>query len=144
MINAVPYWTVLHHFTSVIEDIMGSKNGLPPDRGQTIIWANIDVSSETWFKIRPFSAPKMHLNTPPAIEWPLCLFLNLKCLYCSHCHYTGSHLLFSRPTPAVGEANTQIHDYQSVVGKVHNQCLTYTFKAQLCNGTKGFYNIVCQ
>ena len=66
--------------------IIGSDNGLSPDRRQAIIWTNAGLLSieplQTYFsenliKIQPFSLKKMHVKMSSAKWPPSCLGLNL-------------------------------------------------------------------
>ena len=66
--------------------IIGSDNGLSPDRRQAIIWTNAWLLSigPTWtyfsenlIKIQQFSLKKMHVKMSPAKWRPSCLGLNV-------------------------------------------------------------------
>ena len=61
--------------------IIGSSNGLSPDRRQAITWTNADLLiigplgtnfSEIGIKIQKFSLMKMHLNVSIMKWWPFC------------------------------------------------------------------------
>ena len=66
--------------------IIGSDNGLSPDRRQAIIWTNAGILligplgtnfSEISIKILTFSFKKMHLTVLGAKRRPFCLALNV-------------------------------------------------------------------
>ena len=66
--------------------IIGSDNGLSPDRRQTIIWTNAGLLligpletnfSEILTEILTFSSKKMHLKVSSAKRRPFCLGLNV-------------------------------------------------------------------
>ena len=66
--------------------IIGSDNGLSPDRRQAIIWTNAGLLligplgtnfSEILIKILTFSFKKMRLKVSSAKWWPFCLGLNV-------------------------------------------------------------------
>ena len=66
--------------------IIGSDNGLSPDRRQAIIWTNAGLLSieplrtyfsENYIKIQPFSLKKMHVKMLSAKWRPFCLGLNV-------------------------------------------------------------------
>ena len=65
--------------------IIGSDNGLSPDRRQAIIWTNAGILligllgtnfSEIFIEIHTFSFKEMHLKMPSGKWWPFCLCLN--------------------------------------------------------------------
>ena len=77
--------------------IIGSDNGLSPDRRQAIIWTNAGILStgplgtnfsEILIEIYTFSFKKMHLKMPSGKWRPSCLGLNelikIKCSSCSN------------------------------------------------------------
>ena len=66
--------------------VIGSDNGLSPDRRQAIIWANAGLwligplgtnFSEILIEILTFSFKKMHLKVLSAKRWPFCLGPNV-------------------------------------------------------------------
>ena len=66
--------------------IIGSDNGLSPDRRQAIIWTNPGILltgplgtnfSEILIEIHAFSFRKMHLKMLSGKWWPFCLGLNV-------------------------------------------------------------------
>ena len=66
--------------------IIGSDNGLSPDRRQTVIWTNAGILligpigtnfSEILIEILTASFKKMHLKGLSVKWWPLCLCLNV-------------------------------------------------------------------
>ena len=66
--------------------IIGSDNGLSPDRRQAIIWTNAEIMligplgtnfSEILIKIHTFLFKKMHLKMLSAEQHPFCLGLNV-------------------------------------------------------------------
>ena len=89
-------WTVLTHWGRVTHIcvgkpiIIGSDNGLSPDRRQAIIWTNAGLLligplgtnfSENLSEIHAFSFKKMHLKMSSAKWRPFCLGLNVLMLY---------------------------------------------------------------
>ena len=73
--------------------IIGSDNGLSPDRRQAIIWTNAGLLSieplwtyfsENLIKIQPFSLKKMHVKMSSAKWRPSCLGLNMLSLTLTH------------------------------------------------------------
>ena len=68
------------------QTIIGSVNGLSPDRRQTITWTNAGILligplgtkiSEILIKIQTFSFRKMHLKTSSVKQRPFCFGLNV-------------------------------------------------------------------
>ena len=106
-------WNTLTHrgrVTHICVDkliIIGSGNGLSPDRRQAIIWTNARLLSigplrtyfnENLIKIQQFSLKKMYVKMASAKWRPSCLGLNVitsaaccapRMLYLLH-HYTGN------------------------------------------------------
>ena len=85
-------WTYLTHWGRVTHicvsklTIIGSDNGLLPDRPQAIIWTNAGLLligplrtnfSEILIEILTFSFKKMHLKGSSAKQQPFCLGLNV-------------------------------------------------------------------
>ena len=80
------HWGRATHVCVVKLTIIGSDNGLSPDRRQAIIWTNAGVLlirtlgtnfSDFLSKIRAFSFKKMHLKMSSAKCRPFCLGLNV-------------------------------------------------------------------
>ena len=84
--------TILTHWGRVTQicisdlTIIGSDNGLSPDRRQAITWTNAGILligplgtnfSEILIKIHTFSFKKIHLKTSSAKQRPFCLGLNV-------------------------------------------------------------------
>ena len=78
------------------QTIIGSDNGLPPDRRQAIIWTNAGIMligplgtnfSEILFGIQTFLFNKMHLKMLSAKWRPFCLGVNVLNVYIikTHC-----------------------------------------------------------
>ena len=66
--------------------IIGSENGLSPDRCKAIIWTNTGILligplgisfSEILTEFYIFSFKQMHLKMPSGKWWPFCLWLNV-------------------------------------------------------------------
>ena len=79
--------------------IIGSDNGLSPDRRQAIIWTNVEILligplgtnfSEILIKILTFSFKKMRLKVSSVKRRPFCLGLNVLFLYIM---YTRTELI---------------------------------------------------
>ena len=79
------HWGRVTHICVSKLTIVGSDNGLSPDRRQAIIWANAGVLlieplgtkfREIFIEINIFSARKMHLKISSG-KWPFCLGLNV-------------------------------------------------------------------
>ena len=75
----------MHTYVSKLT-IIGSDNGLSPDRRQAIIWTNAIVLligplgtnfSDILIEILTFSFQKMRLKVPSAKQRPFCLGLNV-------------------------------------------------------------------
>ena len=83
---SLTHWgRVTHIYVSKLT-IIGSDNGLPPDRRQAIIWTNAGIwlirtlgtnFSEILSEIHSFSFKKMHLKMSSAKWQPFCLNLNV-------------------------------------------------------------------
>ena len=80
---------VTHVYVSKLT-IIGSDNGLSPQRRQAIIWSNAGILligtlgtnfSEILSEIHTFLFKKMHFKTSSANWWPFCLGLNVLTLY---------------------------------------------------------------
>ena len=86
-ISNLTHWgQVTHTCCSINLAIIGSDNGLSPDRHQAIIWTNAGIFFiEPWgtnfneisIKIQPFSQKKMALNMSSGKWRPFCLGLNV-------------------------------------------------------------------
>ena len=79
------HWGRVMHICVSKLTIIGSDNGLSPDRRQAIIWTNAGILligplgtyvSETLIEIHTFSFKKMHLKMSPGKWRPFCLGLN--------------------------------------------------------------------
>ena len=95
--NELTHWGWVTHICVGKLTIIGSDNGLSPDRRQAIIWTNAGLLSigplQTYFsenliKIQQFSMKKMHMKMSSAKWRSLCLGLNVltetKCNHSSH------------------------------------------------------------
>ena len=80
------HWGRVTHICASKLSIVGSHNGLSPDRHQTIIWTNARILlirtlgtnfSEILNEIQKFSFKKMHLKISSAKWRPFCLDLNV-------------------------------------------------------------------
>ena len=83
---SLTHWGRVTHICVGKIIIIGSDNGLSPDRRQAIIWTNAGLFSieplrtyfsENLIKIQPFSLKKMHVKTSSAKWRPSCLGLNV-------------------------------------------------------------------
>ena len=83
---ALTHWGRVTHICISKLTIIGSDNGLSPDRRQAIIWTNSGILligplgtnlSETLIAILTFSFEKMHLKVSSAKWRPFCLGLNV-------------------------------------------------------------------
>ena len=77
---------IVIHTKNVYLTIIGSDNGLSPDRRQAIIWTNVELSligplgtnfSEILIEILKFSIKKTRLKVSSAKRRPFCLGLNV-------------------------------------------------------------------
>ena len=95
-VNALPHWGRVTHIWVSKLTIIGSDNGLSPDRRHAIIWTNAGILSigplgtnfkEILIEIHIFSFKKMHLNMSSGKWRPFCLGLNALTLPvpCSSC-----------------------------------------------------------
>ena len=80
------HWGRVTHICISKLTIIGSDNGLSPDRRQAIIWTNAGILligplgtnfSEILIEILTFSYKKMHLKVSSAKRRPFCLGLNV-------------------------------------------------------------------
>ena len=80
------HWGRVMHICVSKPTILGSDNGLSPDRRQTIIWTNAGILligtlktnfSEMLIEIHTFSLKKMHLKMSSGKWRPFCLGLNV-------------------------------------------------------------------
>ena len=87
VINSImlPHWGRVMHICIGNLTIIGSDNGLSPNRRQAITWNNVEILlfgplgtnfNEFLIKIRIFSFKKMHLKMSVK-RWPFCLGLNV-------------------------------------------------------------------
>ena len=98
--SELTHWGRVTHVCVSKLTIIGSNNGLSPDRRQAIIWTNAGLLligpfgtnfSEILIEILTFSFKKMRLKVSSAKRRPFCLGLNaLKVL-----HYTDTDLSLS-------------------------------------------------
>ena len=94
VIEILTHWGRVTHICVGKSTIIGSDNGLSPDRRQAIIWTNVGILlirplgtyfSEILTGIQTFSFNKMHLKMSSAKWRPFCLGLNvLKCNLRTH------------------------------------------------------------
>ena len=84
----ITHWGRVMHICVSKLIIIGSGNGLSPDRRQAIIWTNAGLLligpfetnfSEILIEILIFSFKKMHLKVSSAKRRPFCLGLNVLC-----------------------------------------------------------------
>ena len=84
--NKLTHWGRVTHICVSKLTIIGSDNGLAPDRRQAIIWTNAGILlieplgtnvSETLIEIHTFSSKKMHLKMSSGKWRQFCLCLNV-------------------------------------------------------------------
>ena len=104
---SLTHWGRVTHICVSKLTIIGSDNGLSPDRRQTIIWTNAGILligplgtnfSEIWIEILTFSFKKMRLKVSSAKWRPFCLGLNvltasLSNLLSEFYHYGGGNFI---------------------------------------------------
>ena len=92
------HWGWVTHICVSKITIIGSDNGLSPDRCQAIIWTNAGLLSigplrtyfnENLIKIQQFSLTKMHVKMSSAKWRPSCLGLNVLTLNVRGLSYLG-------------------------------------------------------
>ena len=85
-VNVLTHWGRVTHTCVSKPTIIGSGNGLSPDRRQAIIWTNAGISliglygtnfNEILIKMHTFSFKKMHLKMSSGNWRPFCLGLNV-------------------------------------------------------------------
>ena len=85
-LNVLAHWGRVTHICVSKLTIIGSDNGLSPDRRQAIIWTNAGILligplgtnfSEILIEILAFSFKKMHLKVSSVKRRPFCLGLNV-------------------------------------------------------------------
>ena len=85
VILSLTHWGLVTHICVSKLTIIGSDNGLSPERRQAIIWTNAGILligtigtnfSEILIRIQIFSFKKMHLKMSSAKWHPFCLSLN--------------------------------------------------------------------
>ena len=85
-LNVLTYWSWVKHICISTLTIIGSDNGLSPDRCQAIIWTNAGILligslgtnwSEILIEIYTFLLRKMHLKMLSGIWQPFCPCLNV-------------------------------------------------------------------
>ena len=86
----LPHWGRVTHICVSKLTIIGSDNGLSPDRRQAIIWTNAGLLltgpfgtnfSEILIEILPFLFKKIRLQASSAKRRPFCLGLNVSIIY---------------------------------------------------------------
>ena len=84
--HVLTHWGRVPHICVGKTTIIGSDNGLSPDRCQAIIWTNAGILligllgtyfGEIFIEIHTFSFTKMHLKMSSGKRWPFCLSLNV-------------------------------------------------------------------
>ena len=95
--------------------IIGSDNGLLPDRRQAIVWTNVRIlligplgtnSSEILIEIHAFSFKKMHLKMSSGKWWPFCLGLNVLTNCIDQTSNTNSP--FTKPPPVMFDEHIRL------------------------------------
>ena len=85
-LSVLTHWGRVMHICVSKLNIIGSDNGLSPDRRQAIIWTNAGLLligplgtnfSEIFIEILTFSFKKIHLKVSSAKRRPFCLGLNV-------------------------------------------------------------------
>ena len=96
MIHLLTHWGRITHICESKLTIIGSDNGLSPERHQFIVWTNAGILiignvgtnlNDILGEIHTFSLKKMHLKTSSTKWWPLCLDLNVLTLPASDWRY---------------------------------------------------------
>ena len=86
IIITLTHWGRVTHICISKQTIIGSDNGLSPDRRQAIIWTNAGILligplgtkfDEILFEIHTFSVKEMHLKMSSGKWRPFCLGLNV-------------------------------------------------------------------
>ena len=99
--DVLTHWGRVTHICVSKLAIIGSDNGLSPDRRQAIIWTNAGILligplgtnfSEILIEIQTFSFKKMHLKMSSVKRRPFCLGLNVLS------QVTPSHLTIHYPS----------------------------------------------
>ena len=84
--STLTHWGRVMHICVSKLTIIGSNNGLSPDRYQAIIWTSVGILfigplgtnfNEIFIKIHTFSLNKIHLKMSPGKRQPYCLGLNV-------------------------------------------------------------------
>ena len=101
------HWGRVRYICVIKSTIIGSDNGLVPDRRQAIIWTNVGIVlygplgtnfSEILIEIHTFSFKKMHMKMSPGKWRPYCLRLNvLRLLMLTYAIEYSLILLATRP-----------------------------------------------
>ena len=109
--SCLTHWGRVTHICVSKLTIIGSDNGLSPDRRQAIIWTNAGILligplgtnfSEISIEILTFSIKKMRLKVSSAKRRPFCLDLNVliytrvTSLLCTHNPKFDKYMMFSR------------------------------------------------
>ena len=100
-VQKLTHWGRVTHICVSKLTIIGSDNGLSPDRRQAIIWTNAGLLligplgtsfTEILIEILTFSSKKMRLKVSSAKRRPFCLGLNVfKCLSFPRALCLGTH-----------------------------------------------------
>ena len=94
------HWGRVTHICVSKLTIIGSDNGLSPDRRQAIIWTNAGLLligplgtnfSEIWIEILTFSFKKMRLKVSSAKRRPFCLGFNVSTDFCGFVRFIHPH-----------------------------------------------------
>ena len=97
--KALTHWGRVAHMCISKLTIIGSDNGLSPDRRQAIIWTNAEILligplgtnfSEILIESHAFSFKKMHLKMSSGKWRPFCLGLNVLTHWCLTMHQYAS------------------------------------------------------
>ena len=95
-LNVLTHWGQVMHICISKLAIIGSDNGLAPNRCQAIIWTNPGILligplgtnfSEILIKIHRFSFKKIHLKSLCAMWQPFCLVLTVSMTAAQCCSY---------------------------------------------------------
>ena len=94
IVEMLNHWGRVTHICIGKPTIIGSDNGLSPERRQAIIWTNAGILlivplwtnlSENLIEILTFSFTKMRLKVSSAKWRPFCFGLNVLTLYFTYC-----------------------------------------------------------
>ena len=110
--SVLTHWGQVTHICVCKLTIIGSDNGLSPDRRQATIWTNAWLLligplgtnfSEIVIEILAFSFKKMHLKVSSAKRRPFCPSLNV--LRATHAMYRHIGFLLAMPLPLAYSRN---------------------------------------